>query len=263
MTDPPNKADEQSVAQPATGGSDRPTILVPIEVLTGETLPDGVPELLANARVVLLGYHVLPEQTPPGQARLEFEDRAQRKLEAFQAAFEAAGAVVERHLVFTHSEQQTLDRKIYEYDCLAVLVPNACEPPEDVLVAIKGAVGLDRIVDLVAGLFADTDVTVTLYQGQSADQDPAEGRSLLDAAKMQLVRRGLDASTVECVIDDEPSGADRIAELGADYDAVVVGETDPSVVTFVFGMPSKQIADRFLGPVIVVQRPRDDGARGI
>jgi hypothetical protein len=33
-----------------------------------------------------------------------------------------------------------------------------------------------------------------------------------------------------------------------------MGETDPSLATFVFGMPADQVADRFLGPVLVVQR---------
>lgn len=33
-----------------------------------------------------------------------------------------------------------------------------------------------------------------------------------------------------------------------------MGESDPGVVTFFFGMPAEQVADRFLGPVLVVQR---------
>ncbi|MFW6384989.1 MAG: universal stress protein, partial [Halodesulfurarchaeum sp.] len=47
--------------------TDRPNVLVPIRVLEGESIPEGVPELLANAHVVLLGYHVVPDQTAAGQ----------------------------------------------------------------------------------------------------------------------------------------------------------------------------------------------------
>ena len=65
--------------------TDRPSVLVPIRVLEGESIPEGVPELLANAHVVLLGYHEIPEQTAPGQARMQFEERAQRKLESIRA----------------------------------------------------------------------------------------------------------------------------------------------------------------------------------
>jgi len=53
--------------------TDRPAVLVPIRVLEGESIPEGVPELLADAHVVLLGYHVVPDQTATGQARMQFE----------------------------------------------------------------------------------------------------------------------------------------------------------------------------------------------
>ena len=245
------------MTEPTTAG-DRPSVLVPIEVLEGETLPEGVPELLANAHVVLLGYHVLPEQTAPGQARMQFEERAKRKLTEFEDRLEAAGATVERHLVFTHSEQKTLDRKLDEYDCLAVLVPNACEPPEDVLVAIRGTVGVDRITRVVAGLFAGSDVTVTLYHGMLEDETRADAKTFLEGVSDRLGRLGFPETAVAYSIDEEEGDVDRIVELAEEHDAVVMGETDPSVATFVFGMPSRQVAKRFLGPVIVVRREHDD-----
>ncbi len=137
---------------------DRPSILVPIRVLEGEAIPEGVPELLANAHVVLLGYHVIPDQTALGQARMKFEERAIHRLGEYEAIFEEAGAATERRLVFTHDEQKTIDRMIAEYDCLAVLIPNATVPPEEVLVAVRGTVGADRLARIVAGLFGDTDI---------------------------------------------------------------------------------------------------------
>ncbi|WP_290810213.1 universal stress protein [Halovivax sp.] len=246
------------MTEPTNSTDDRPSVLVPIEVLEGETLPDGVPELLANAHVVLLGYHVLPEQTPPGQARIQFEDRAQRKLGQFEGSLADAGATVERRLVFTHSEQQTLDRVLAEHDCLAVLVPNACEPPEDVLVAVRGTVGVDRIATLVAGLFAGTGVSITLYHGLVEDETTEDAETFLDGIADTLFERGIDESAVELAVDDAAeAGVDRIATVAEGYDAVVMGESDPSVATFVFGMPSKQVAERFLGPVLVVQREHD------
>ena len=66
--------------------TDRPSILVPIRVLEGESVPEGVPELLAHAHVVLLGYHVIPEQTAPGQARMQFEDRATERLDKYETS---------------------------------------------------------------------------------------------------------------------------------------------------------------------------------
>ena len=245
MTDSPNETD------------DRPSVLVPLEILEGESLPEGVAELLENAHVILLGYHVLPDQTPPEQARMQFEDRAQRKLEEFEETLTDAGATVERRLVFTHSEQQTLNRILAEHECHAVLVPNACEPPEDILVAVRGTVGVDRIARLVAGLFADTDVAVTLYHGLEPNETTEDAETFLEGIADRLVDRGIDAGAIGQLIDEANTSVDRIADVAEGYDAVVMGESDPSVVTFVFGMPSKQVADRFLGPVLVVQRSHD------
>ena len=73
---------------------DRPSILVPIRVLEGESVPEGVPELLANAHVVLLGYHVIPDQTAPGQARMQFEDRGKARLDEYETIFADAGATI-------------------------------------------------------------------------------------------------------------------------------------------------------------------------
>ena len=234
--------------------SDRPTVLVPIRVLEGESIPEGVPDLLANAHVVLLGYHVVPEQTATGQARMQFEDRAIRRLDEFETMLDDAGATVETRLVFTHESQKTLDRMIVEHDCLAVLVPNATGPPEDVLVAIRGTVGVDRLVRVVSGLFADTDVGVTLYHVADEDETDEDAGTLLDGIVSRMVEAGMDEGAIDVRLgrDEDPLAAS--VAVADEFDAVVVGESDPSLFTFVFGMGAEQVAEQFLGPVVVVQR---------
>jgi len=234
--------------------TDRPSILVPIRVLEGESVPEGVPGLLAHAHVVLLGYHVIPEQTAPGQAQLQFEERANDRLDEYEAIFEEAGATVERRLVFTHDGQRTLDRMTTEHDCLAVLVPNATGAVEDVLVAIRGAVGVDRLARVVAGVFGPMDVTVTLYHVADEAETDQDVQTLLDGTTQRLTELGMAAGSVETRIEREQGALDAIVDAAEAYDAVVMGESDPSLVTFVFGMPADQVADRFLGPVLVVQR---------
>lgn len=233
---------------------DRPPVLVPIRVLEGESVPEGVPGLLANAHVVLLGYHVIPEQTAPGQAQMQFEERATNRLDEYEEIFKEAGATVERRLVFTHDGQKTIDRTIHEHDCLAVLVPNATGPVEDVLVAIRGAVGIDRLARVVAGLFGGTDAAVTLYHVAEPNETDADAETLLDGLADRLKRQGVDASRIETRVDRDQAALGAISEVADAFDAVVMGETDPSLATFVFGMPADQVADRFLGPVLVVQR---------
>ena len=236
--------------------TDRPSILVPVRVLEGESIPEGVPELLANAHVVLLGYHVIPEQTAPGQAQMQFEERAAKRLDGIEAILEDAGATVERRLVFTHDGGKTIDRAIYEHDCLAVLVPNATGPPEDVLVAVRGAVGVDRLARVVGGLFGDTDVSVTLYHLAEEDETDEDAETLLEGVVNRLTELGTNAGDIETRIERGLRAPDAIVQAAEAFDAVVMGETDPSLTTFVFGMPADQVAERFLGPVLVVQRER-------
>jgi hypothetical protein len=241
--------------------TDRPSILVPIRVLEGESVPEGVPELLSHAHVVLLGYHVVPEQTATGQAQMQFEERATDRLEEYERMFEDAGATVERRLVFTHDGQRTLDRMTTEHDCLAVLVPNATGTVEDVLVAVRGTVGVDRLARVVAGLFGEMDVVVTLYHVAGAAESDEDVGTLLDGVRERLGDLGMDTSAVETRVDRERDAREAIVRVADEYDTVVMGESDPSLVTFVFGMPAEQVADRFLGPVLVVQRnPASDGA---
>ena len=228
--------------------TDRPSVLVPVRVLEGESIPEGVPELLSTAHVVLLGYHVIPDQTAPGQARMQFEEQAIERLDEFEEIFTDAGATVERRLVFTHDGQKTIDRFIGEEDCLAVLVPNATGSVEDVLVAVRGTVGIDRLARLVAGVFGPIDASVTLFHVAT------DAETLLDAAADRLADLGVAESAIETRLDRDRGPLDAITETAREYDAVVMGETDPSLATFVFGMPADQVAERFFGPVLVVQR---------
>ncbi|EMA26397.1 universal stress protein [Haloarcula argentinensis] len=236
--------------------TDRLSILVPIRVLEGESVPEGVPELLAHAHVVLLGYHVIPEQTAPGQARMQFEDRATERLDEYEEMFEDAGATVERRLVFTHDGQKTIDRMIAEHDCMAVLVPNATGPVEDVLVPVRGAIGVDRLARVVANVFGDMDADVTLYHVADEDTTDDDIQTLLGGMADRLAEFGMDPSTIETRIDRDQNPLDAIVDVADAFDTVVMGETDPSLSTFVFGMPADQVANRFLGPVFVVQRER-------
>jgi hypothetical protein len=238
--------------------ADGPTVLLPIQILEGESIPDGVPDLLANAHVVLLGYHEIPDQTATGQARMQFEDRADAKLEELGETLTDAGATLEDRLVFTHDSQTTIDRVSRETEALAILVPNAVADIEDVLVAVRGTVGIDRLGRLVAGLFAETDVNLILYHVAEEDETDADASTLLEGFRDRLEDGGVDASRITTRIDRGVDPSEAIADADADVDVVIMGESDPSVVTFLFGMRADQVADRFLGPVLVVQREKPD-----
>ncbi|MEF8780351.1 MAG: universal stress protein [Haloferacaceae archaeon] len=236
--------------------NDKPTVLVPIRVLEGESIPEGVPELLSKAHVVLLGYHVVPDQTAPGQARMQFEEQGSKRLDDLEELLREEGASVETRLVFTHEAQATIDRMIYEHDCIAVLVPNATGPLEDVLVAVRGTVGIDRLVRLVSGLFGDDGVDVTLFHVAGETETDEDAETLLEGVSNRLAERGIDPDAIELRTERDTPAMDAITAAAPDFDAVVMGESDPSIATFVFGMPAKKVAERFLGPVLIVQRER-------
>lgn len=157
--------------------ADRPSILVPVRVLAGERVEAGVVDLLSNARVVLLGYHVLPEQTAPGQARMQFEDRAQNRLDDLESRFSDAGATVETRLAFTHDREQTIERIAAETGAVGTLLLNPAAVMDDVLVAVRGDVALDRIVAVVGGLLAGSATNVTPFHVARDDARPARTSS--------------------------------------------------------------------------------------
>lgn len=233
--------------------SDRPSILVPVRVLEGESLSEGVPEVLANAHVVLLGYHEVPDQTATDQAQAQFEDQATQRLDELQEILEDAGATVDRVLVFTHDAQATIDRMNTEHDILAVLVPAATTAVEDVLVAIRGTVGIDRIARVVTGLFGGTDASVTLYHVVEDDETEADVQTLFDGMIDRLVERGLDADAIDTRIEHAEDTQGALVEATDGCDVLIMGESDPSLKTLVFGMRADRVADQFYGPVFVVQ----------
>jgi hypothetical protein len=241
---------------------DRPTILIPISVLEGESIPEGVPELLANAHVVLLGYHVVPDQTATDQAREQFEKQASRRLDDLTAILEHAGAAVETTLVFTHDGETTIDRVATDRDCLAVLIPNATRPIENLLVAIRGVVGVDRFVRLLSGLLAATDINVTLYHVAEEDETDADVETLLDGIASRLSEEGIPSDQIDTEISRGGNPQGLIVDTADDYDAIVMGESDPSVTTFLFGMTADQVAKQFLGPVFVIQHGEPDDDEG-
>lgn len=240
----------------ATDGDRGCRVLVPVAVLEGETVPDSIATLLGTLPVVVLGYHVLPEQTPPGQARLQFEDRAQTKVDELAALFREAGNAVETRLVFTHDREQTVDRVAEETGCEAVLVPNPAASVERLLVPLGGSADAPRIAAFVADVVGDRPIEVTLLRVVGDESGVEAGRAALAETATTLRERGLRVTeTVEVAA----TPVEVIADAADVHDAVVMGEGEPSLRSFVFGEKADRVADRSLGPVIVVRSP-DDGA---
>lgn len=236
-------------------------VLVPVRILEGESIPSALVETLARVPVVVLGYHVVPDQTAPGQARMQFEERAQAELDALRESFVAAGGEAETRLVFTHDATQTIERVAVETGAGSILLSNPAPTVERVLVGVATAISLDRIADATAALVADTDLPVTVYHAADSEDGREEGNRLTADFAAKLVDRGVAGSAITERSDVSETPVRDVAGLAAEFDLVVVGESEPELLDRVFGDRPERIAEESLTPTLVVRRLVDEGPR--
>jgi hypothetical protein len=189
-------------------------VLVPVAVLEGESVAAGLIDLLATVDVTVLGYHVLPEQTPPDQAREQYEERAVSALEDVAAD--------------------------------AAAITGATGDVERLLVPLSGDVAVERVLGFVEALVGGRDVGVTLFLASEAD----DARERLRENAARLCEAGLVVDT-ELVVSDRPF--DALLEAVPGHDAAVVGEAAPSLSSFLLGHEAERLAAASVGPVLVVR----------
>lgn len=219
-------------------------VLLPVEILAGESISPGVIDLLSSVDVVLLGYHELPDQTPPDQARLQFEERAMSALENIAEGFSSP---VEIRLVFTHDRDKTFRRIATEYDVDAYLIPGAAGSINNLLVSLSGKISVEAILDFVEALIDGRSIAVTLHL-VSDDLDAAEVVS--DAASH--LRQHEISTTSDIVSRESPFTA--LLEAVSGHDAIIVGEEGQTLTSLVFGDTYERIAAESVSPVIVVRK---------
>ena len=236
----------------AAGG--RVRVLVPIEILRGESIPESVLDLLAHVEVVLLGYHVIPEQTAVEQAQEQFEAKARGELATWESQLVDRGGRAETRLVFTHDAEQTFERIAIETASDAILLLNPAPTVERVLVPLRGEVNVDRIASIVAAVIPTEGVEVVLFHATADQEAMGAGEALLDRAAATIAAAGVDPTelTRQVVVTDEPQAA--LFDAADGVDLVVMGEDRPSVSELIFGETFQRVAELSLGPVLVVRR---------
>lgn len=234
--------------------AETPHVIVPVAVLEGEVIPETLIDFLASAPVVVLGYHRIPEQTTPKQARDEFEDQASRELSNLTDAFESREANVESRLAFTHDVSETIERVVEEVDRSVVLRPNPVESVDKVFVGARDSDLVPAMTATVATLVGPTDAELALRYIDGRDG----GEQLLSGMETALQEAGIPEDRLTVASDDSISLDDAIATIREDYDLAVLGEDDPGIFEYVFESATEQVAERTLAPVLVVQRPFDE-----
>lgn len=209
-------------------------VLVPFELPDAEPVPRAVAAILGATDVVVLGHFGLPEQTPPSAGRDQFEAEASEELAALAADFEAAGASVTSRLVFGKDRARTIDRVAVEEDCDVVLTPGEADRVERVLVPLRGEDNLDRIASFVAELSEASDPSITLFHAVQED-DRRPGEELLADAADALTAAGVDPDRVERRLSEGGDPRSDILDTGTGFDAIVLGESEPSLRERIFG----------------------------
>lgn len=236
-------------------GDDEMTVLVPVQVLEGEQVPAALIDVLTSVRVVLLGYHTIPDQTAPEQARTEFGEQARSELSDLVTAFRDAGGTVEARFVFTRDPTQTFERVADDEGTDAILLLNPAPSVDRIFVALSEGINRERITTLAAMLARDSEVTITLVHVASSEEERANGEQLLDEAAELLVEKGMTATSIDRQVTVSEAPVKTITEAASDdTDLVLLGESRPSVRELVFGEPSERIAEHALAPVLVVRR---------
>jgi nucleotide-binding universal stress UspA family protein len=251
MGDEPTVGPELAVREP-------PKVLVPVRVLEGQTLPETLAAFLAPADVVVLGYHVLPEQTPTEQASLQFEERARTAVADIADVFETVGGSVETRVAFTHDRDRTVERVAAEVGATAVVLPNPTGEIEELLVAIRGAIDTDRLADLVGTLVAGDGPRVTVW-GLGGDGFDAE--SAVADTRERLLDRGLSEARLATETTVTESPVYDIVDRSAEFDAIVMGEGGTTLFTQLFGDDAERVAEGAVAPVLVVRRRPVDEPR--
>jgi nucleotide-binding universal stress UspA family protein len=229
-------------------------VLVPFELPDADPVPPVLVETLAAMEVVALGHYGLPEQTPPSAGRDQFEADASAELTTLVEPFESAGIPVTTRLVFGKAREKTIDRVAIEEGCDVILTPGRAEAIEQVAVPLRGETNFDRIVAFVGRLLATTDASVTLFHTSEAS-DRVPGEELLADATDRLVEAGVAPDRIARRLSEDEDVGRSIVDLGADFDLLVLGETEPSLRDRILGTVPAQVTADTADPAFVVRNP--------
>ncbi len=240
------------LGEPVEAEESRPRVLVPLEILAGESLPPGTIDLLAPTHVVLLGYYEVPEQTPPDQARMQFEDRTIELLEALTADLERVGATVEPVVAFTRDRAQTIERIATEHHCDGELVVRPIGALKSVLIAVTPGFDPDRVIDVTRRLLGERQPAIVLVDA-GMDVDAAD----VEAAREALIEQGVSASRVSIADPEGTRAVPRMVDAGADVDLIVLAEAPAGLESALLGDAADRVAAGSVSAVLVV-RPRPE-----
>lgn len=233
-------------------------VLVPVDVSETNPLEETLLQSMPVGELVLLGYWPIPDQSTSQQHRDQFGTEAEDRLQTIADRLARDESELQSELVFTKDSANLIDAATNEYDCQSVLIPGT-EPPSSGtpqgIVLIKPDADLDRIVETLGELFAESDVELHLFHVAES-----ENRHLYDATEYML--RGLVTRLTELGIDRDRVTWEQSTDRGRldailpqipEFDFVVLSETKPSVRARIFGTVQSTLADETEKPLLTIR----------
>lgn len=232
-----------------------PRVILPVAVLEGAVIPDALIEFLSSVPVVLLGYEEIPEQTHADQAREQFGEQASEALRSLEEAFEACDATVDTKLVFTHDIAKLIQQTVENADRGIVCHPNPVQAVEHVLVEVRRPELMPAIAATTAALVGPTDATITLLYAAAENEADETGQQALSGLSTTLEEAGISAQRISQVVERTDDPEATIVDRAEAHDVVILGADEPSILNWIFGEMSEEVAEQTLSPVLVVQQP--------
>lgn len=228
-------------------------IALPLDMTDPEPLPGTLVQALAGTDVLLLGWYAA--DPPPAGSERGRRDRAHLHDQA--AALLRAGADVSVETTDADGTVALHDTLVDREDVDAVYVPGPISTFGRLLVTVRDEDTAEETLELLSAMGLSGIVHLTLLHVAETEGDREAASDMLDRVADRLVDvdREIPAASVDTdvIVDDDP--AFGIAREAADYDAVVMGETDrEEAYESVFGPVYKRVRDEAAEPVILVKR---------
>jgi nucleotide-binding universal stress UspA family protein len=233
-------------------------VLIPVDMSESPSLGGTLIKAVPLKKAVLLGYWPIPDQSTADQARGQFEEDAQQRLQTIADRFTDQGVEVQTELVFTKDRNQLIDTATNKYECQSVLIPGTESPPSGTargIVLVKPDADLDRIVTTLGALFAESDVELDLFHAVETTNEHLYDATeyMLRGLVDRLSELGISRDRIEWEQSTNGERTDVILSRISDFDFVVMSETKPALRERIFGTVQSKIANKTEKPLLTIR----------
>lgn len=240
---------------------DDPSVLIPVD-LSKEGWENLEPfELLSSTDVVLLGLYPIKDQVSIAQAREQLGEKANKRLKILSGKFASVGIETDNELVFSQDFPDAIDRAAIEKGCNAILTWNQRMVFNRIGVLVKCEHGIDHVINATAWVMIDQDQEMDLvhFTEEGIDDESCKKRkSVLESSLEYLSDRGIQRDRLNLRIETVKDPKDAIVDAANEYDALIMGETEQTVASVIFGRLHELVQNESDGPVLIVRNPEDD-----